>query len=234
MGRPEAPRHRQLRGDDVHGDDGRRPREPRALDRVQTDAPRADHDRAAARGELRRVEHGPDARDHAAGEEARAVEAEVGGHRHQLRLVHDHGLREARDPDARVERPAVRCVEAVLGHQGVGPLAEVGGARQAGDAPAARAEERHDHRGRPAAPRVTPGPTSSTSPAASWPATTGGGVELQPSQSPRTRCTSLWQIATAPIRTRTSPAFGRIEAHVLDDQRLPQLVADRSLHGVRP
>ena len=56
--------------------------------------------------ELGRVEDGPDPGDDAAGEEARPVEAEVGRHRHQLRLVHDHGLREARDADPRVERLA--------------------------------------------------------------------------------------------------------------------------------
>ena len=43
----------------------------------------------------------------------------------------------------------------------------------------------------PGRTRVTPGPTSLTTPAASWPATTGGGVLLQPAQSPRIRCTSL-------------------------------------------
>ncbi len=36
---------------------------------------------------------------------------------------------------------------------------------------------------------------------------------VQPVQSPRTRCTSLWQMATAPIRTRTSPVFGGSRRH---------------------
>src|SRR6185295_6082080 len=51
---------------------------------------------------------------------------------------------------------------------------------------------------------VTPAPTSSTMPAASWPSTMGrGGV-----QSPFMMCQSLWQMPAAFTFTRASPARG--------------------------
>ena len=51
---------------------------------------------------------------------------------------------------------------------------------------------------------VTPAPTSSTMPAASWPSTMGsGGV-----QSPFMMCQSLWQMPAALTLTRASPALG--------------------------
>src|SRR5262245_14934202 len=56
----------------------------------------------------------------------------------------------------------------------------------------------------PALTLVTPGPTSSTMPAASWPRTIGrGGV-----QSPFMMCQSLWQMPAAFTFTRASPACG--------------------------
>ena len=50
----------------------------------------------------------------------------------------------------------------------------------------------------------TPGPTSSTIPAASCPSTMGSGR----GQSPLMMCQSLWQTPVAITRTRASPAFG--------------------------
>ena len=51
---------------------------------------------------------------------------------------------------------------------------------------------------------VTPGATSSTMPAASWPSTMGSGIV----QSPLITCQSLWQMPAAFTRTRASPALG--------------------------
>src|SRR5436853_906669 len=50
----------------------------------------------------------------------------------------------------------------------------------------------------------TPGPTSSTTPAASCPSTIGRGRV----QSPLMMCQSLWQTPVAITRTRASPAWG--------------------------
>jgi hypothetical protein len=52
----------------------------------------------------------------------------------------------------------------------------------------------------PTLTRVTAAPTSSTTPAPSWPRTTGIGVGKLPSRMSR----SVWQIPEATIRTRTS------------------------------
>ncbi|OGL00279.1 MAG: hypothetical protein A3E31_14990 [Candidatus Rokubacteria bacterium RIFCSPHIGHO2_12_FULL_73_22] len=51
---------------------------------------------------------------------------------------------------------------------------------------------------------ATPGPTSSTRPAASWPSAIGSGSV----QSPFMMCQSLWQMPAALTRTRASPALG--------------------------
>ena len=51
---------------------------------------------------------------------------------------------------------------------------------------------------------VDPGPTSSTTPAPSWPPTMGRG----PNMSPVRRCSSLWHMPEAAMRTRTSPYLG--------------------------
>src|SRR5690606_31274970 len=54
----------------------------------------------------------------------------------------------------------------------------------------------------PTATLVTSGATASTSPAPSWPSTTGGGNMIVPFRTD----TSLWQRPAASMRTRTSPA----------------------------
>ena len=51
---------------------------------------------------------------------------------------------------------------------------------------------------------VTPGPSSATMPAASWPSTIGSGS----GQSPFMMCQSLMHTPAAFTCTRTSPAFG--------------------------
>src|SRR3954468_20961535 len=56
----------------------------------------------------------------------------------------------------------------------------------------------------PAASALTPSPTSTTSPAASWPRTSGGGIGIVPLVAER----SEWQTPHAPSFTITSPRFG--------------------------
>ena len=53
---------------------------------------------------------------------------------------------------------------------------------------------------------VTPAPTASTTPAPSWPSTTGTGKGMVPSTTDR----SLWHSPAAEIATSTSPAPGSL------------------------
>ena len=56
----------------------------------------------------------------------------------------------------------------------------------------------------PGARPVTPGPTSSTTPAPSWPPMTGRGTGM----SPVSRCSSEWHMPDAASLMRTSPSLG--------------------------
>ena len=74
---------------------------------------------------------------------------------------------------------------------------------------------------------VTPGPTSSTMPAASWPSTIGsGGV-----QSPFMMCQSLWQMPAAFTFTRASPARGPFLDQIDHFERSIGLEEDGGFHG---
>ena len=73
--------------------------------------------------------------------------------------------------------------------------------------------------------QLTFSPTSSTTPAPSWPPIIGSSN----GRSPVTRCSSEWHIPDAAILTSTSPAFGAIELDLLD---APRRV--RSPTGSRP
>ena len=59
----------------------------------------------------------------------------------------------------------------------------------------------------PGATEKTPGPTSITTPAPSWPPMHGGSL-VAPARSPVTTCSSLWHIPLAASLTSTSPVFG--------------------------
>src|ERR1700744_3608872 len=62
---------------DVDADDLARAHHPRALDHVEPDPAKAEHDNVGARGDLRRVDHGADAGGHAAADVAALVEGRV-------------------------------------------------------------------------------------------------------------------------------------------------------------
>ena len=84
----------------------------------------------------------------------------------------------------------------------------------------------------PGASQSTSGPTSSTTPAPSWPPMIGSPN----GRSPVTRCSSEWHSPEPTSRTSTSPCFGRIEVDLLDAPVLADLPQDRrsGLHGRLP
>ena len=84
----------------------------------------------------------------------------------------------------------------------------------------------------PGARPVTPGPTSSTTPAPSWPPMIGN----TPPRSPVTRCSSEWHMPEAASLTRTSPCLGRVELDRLDAPVGVELPQDGGfgLHRVLP
>ena len=77
--------------------------------------------------------------------------------------------------------------------------------------------------GSPTFRRVTPGPTASTMPAASWPKTAGSS----PPQAPSQKKMSLWQIAQAAILTRISPWPGSASS----TSSIVERSAEFSAHG---
>ena len=73
---------------------------------------------------------------------------------------------------------------------------------------------------------VTPAPTSSTMPAASWPRTMGSGT----CQSPFMMCQSLWQTPAALTRTARLARLRSLLLEVHDLERRVRFVQDGSLH----
>ncbi len=77
---------------------------------------------------------------------------------------------------------------------------------------------------------VTPGPTSTTTPAPSWPKITGNSPS---GSAPERVNSSVWQTPVALISTSTSPALRSVELDLLDDQGFVRCVGDggAGLHG---
>ena len=99
--------------------------------------------------------------------------------------------------------PSLSCMPVAVmlprSHRLLWPLAQLGHLPHAGTKP--------NTTWSPGATLNTPGPTSSTMPAPSWPPMVGSGA-VAPARSPVTRCSSLWHMPLAIIFTRTSPALG--------------------------
>ena len=74
---------------------------------------------------------------------------------------------------------------------------------------------------------MTSSPTASTTPADSWPSTTGVGYGYLPSM----KCRSLWHSPAAAVRTSTSRATGLVDGDVLDHEVAGDLVKNGSAHS---
>ena len=168
---------------------------------------------------------------HAAGQQRmRSVSGTAARDRHDLRCVDDARARQRRRcagpggsalPSAAVKRRALVERRSCVSHKGGSP-------RGAGVAGAARADEGDDDviaRRDPA----TPGPTSSTTPAASCPNTAG--------RRPAPGAVHRQDVAVADGAggdlDADLAAAGPGKADLLDDERLPRLPADGRPHGPR-
>ena len=172
--------------------------------------------------DLRRVDHGADAGRHAAADVADLVERRVLADLRERDLRQHRVVRERRAAHVVVDRLAAaarsgwcrrasRPCPASRGSPCTGWSCATGTTCTAGTR-ACRAESRD----RPSSALVTPGPTSTTTPAPSWPRIAGN----RPSGSAPERVnSSVWQMPVALISTSTSPAFGTVELHGLDHQR---------------
>src|SRR5262245_8062345 len=96
MRRPEGAGGGALLGSGVHGDDDLGARGPGTLDRVDADAASPDHDDTRAGTDAHSVEGRPDAGDDTASEQRGDVELHRLRDDSDLRLVHQHSLREGR------------------------------------------------------------------------------------------------------------------------------------------
>ncbi len=166
----------------------------------------------AADLDLGGVDHRADAGRHAAADVADLVEGRVLAHLGQRDLRHHRVVGEGRTAHVVMDRRAIQHREprGAVGQQplalrrrgspGRGWSCRRGSIRIRG-IPACRAGSRD----RRASRLVTPSPTSSTTPAPSWPRIAG---KIPSGSSPERVNSSVWQSPVALISTRTSPAFG--------------------------
>ena len=179
MRHAELARQRLARRIEVDADDHVGAGHPRALHHVEADAAQAEHHDIGAGLDLRRVDDGADARGDAAADVADLVERRVLADFRERDLGQHGEVGERRAAHVVVQRLAAqREAAGAVGHQ---PLAlrradrraQVGLARQARLAlPALGRVERNDVVAL-ARRVVTPGPTSTTMPAPSWPRIAG-------------------------------------------------------------
>ena len=213
VGRAERAGKLELLVDDVDGDDARRAREPGALHDRQADAAAADHRDRRARANRRRPQRGARAGREAAREQARLLDRQLRRHDDGARLVHDDAVGERAAAQHRAEHRAVgRAVHAAAARGGCSSSAA---GRLAGTPDSCRRTARatRSRRGRRARPSSRPGPTSSTTPAPSWPSRIGNAMPQPPVS---TTCRSVWQTPQASTRTCTSFGAGRVERDLLD------------------
>ncbi len=180
-----------------------------ALHRRRADAADADHRHVVAGPDVGGVDRRAPAGGDAAADEAGLVERDVVEDLDARGLV-DHGVAgEGAEADhgrrrpgrgrgggrcRPVWRPAIRT--APTSHRLECPVAHDGHWPQAGMKP--------NTTWSPGLRSVTPGPTSSTTPAPSWPPMIGSGTGM----SPVTRCSSEWHMPDAASLTSTSPSLG--------------------------
>ena len=164
----------------------------------------------APAGHPRGVDHRTDAGEHGAAEQGRLVERQLGIDLDQ-RAARDRGvLGEARDAEMVVDRRAVGPVQpARAREQRAGAVRRRTRLAQAGRPSAHGPQWPQDGTNTqttwsPRARSSTPGPTSSTMPAASWPSAIGIGRGRSPLITDR----SEWHRPAALIRTSTSPGPG--------------------------
>ena len=235
--RAERFRELELRIREIDGDDLPRAGRARAEQRREPDAAEADHRHRRARAHLRGVDDGADAGEHGAPEQRGFVERQLRVDLHQRTPRHDCVFREHRAAEMVIDRLAVL--------------------RQPSSHPTATCPRRSPRRrartapGRPSAhggqwpqlgtntittwsPRfrsVTPSPSASTMPDASWPSAIGIGRGRSPLITER----SEWHRPAAAIFTSTSPGPGGASSSVLDRERTSlrerRLRAHRVQHG---
>ena len=160
-------RRRAWRGD-VDGDDRRSAGDPRALHGIEAHAAAADDDDARAGFHAGGVDDRAQPGQHAAGDQRGDFERHVLRDRNRLDCVDDDVLGEGADAHAVDDRLAAAVVQRACAVEREHFLAEH---RRAAGAGGAEAAERISvaTTGSPTLRRVTPGPTASTTPAASWP-----------------------------------------------------------------
>ena len=141
---PNAAARDELRRDEVDRDDQAGSRERRALDAVEADAARPEHGDAVTFGHLARVDDRSVAGDDAAGQQARAVERQLGPDAHRLRVMHDGLLGEAAGAEALVDLGTCARAQGAALVEREARAAERRLPAQAGAALAAGAHER-DH-----------------------------------------------------------------------------------------
>ncbi len=144
MRRAKVPRRLQLAVGDVDGDDRGGAGDARALDAVEPDAAAADHNDARPGGNGGRVDDGAQSRQHAAGDQRRAVELHVLRDDRDLALVDHDMLGEGARAHAMHERLALGAVQRRLDVEREHFLAEDGRPAGAGRAAAAGADQRRD------------------------------------------------------------------------------------------
>ena len=192
--RPQRQRLLAPLGAEIDGDDRVRARQHEAEDDRLADAAAADDDRALPRPHARGVEHRADAGGHAAADQRGDLRRHARVDRPRpptparpspRRTCRGRGRRARRRSPTGARAPACRCT--------------------ATRGPAAHARQRrhganHDSTTwSPTTTSRTSGPTASTTPAPSWPSTSGSGTV----QSPLNACRSEWQTPLAVSRTRT-------------------------------
>ena len=145
MRRAEGLRRFQLVVGDVDGDDRRGAGHARALHGIEPDAAAADDDDAAADPHARRVDHGAEAGQHAAGDERGDVERHVRRNGRDLAVVDDDMLGESADAHAVDDALSAFALERALPVEREDLFAEHRRAARAGRAEAAGADQRRDH-----------------------------------------------------------------------------------------
>ena len=171
---------------------------------VEPDAAGADHDDPVAGRDARAVLDGPDAGHDRAGDDRRGGEADA-------LAAPPRPATRGRRPPRRTRRSGCPAVRAGRRRGGSGSSRRAGRWRCTGSA-RRRGSGRTSPQWRtrltttrsPGRTPSTPGPTSSTTPAASCPSTTG----TSPPHAPFRAAMSLWQTAHARTATRTSSCCG--------------------------
>ena len=175
VGGAQLPGQVELVGDAIDGHQRARPGQPRAQQRRQAHAAQAEHRHALAGVDVGRVDHGAHAGQHRAAEQRGDLEGQAVGHLHRRVGAHHDVLGEGRHAQVVVQRPPP-LAPAVLARRAAcrrrwpcRPARTARRARRGTRGTRRRWGRRRATRGRPGSKPCASGPSSTTSPAASWP-----------------------------------------------------------------